>query len=170
MSGVVSTVLVGVGAMCAALVGGCQLDNTGLVAAIRWQADEFQRRVGIRCHVKLPAQHVALDDDLSTALFRVFQELLTNVARHARARSVHIEFDVSEGSLMLRVADDGIGISQAQINSRESLGLLGIRERAQLFRGEVTIDGSPGSGTSITVSIPVPRKPERDERDLLSQL
>jgi len=142
------------------------LDEMGLVAAIGWQAGEFQKRAGIRCRLKLPADQGALDKELSTAVFRIFQEILTNIARHARASSVNVDLNISDDRLSLRVADNGIGIAGGQIHSRESLGLLGMRERAQLFGGEVSIQGASHTGTTVSVSIPMPRPQSGPSRDI----
>jgi signal transduction histidine kinase len=131
------------------------LDELGLVAALRWQAREFEKRTGIRCRPRLPAQHLVLDGELSTAVFRAFQEILTNVARHARANSVKASLDASNGRLFLEVADDGIGIPSDRIQHRDSLGLLGMRERAQVLGGQLTISCKPGRGTMVTVNIPL---------------
>jgi signal transduction histidine kinase len=133
------------------------LDEMGLGAAICWQAAEFQKRVGIRCRLKLPDEQIAPDKELSTAVFRIFQEVLTNVARHAGASSVDVDLSISGDKLILTVADDGIGISEEQIRSHNSLGLLGMRERAQVFGGEIIIRGEAGRGTTVSVSIPAPR-------------
>lgn len=130
------------------------LDEMGLVAAIRWQAEEFQKRMGIRCRVKLPDVSVVPDKELSTAVFRVFQEVLTNVARHANATSVNVDLDISEERLLLRVSDNGVGISEDKLHSRESLGLLGMRERVQMFAGKVDIQSAPDGGTTVSVWIP----------------
>jgi signal transduction histidine kinase len=132
------------------------LDELGLAAALRWQAREFERRTGIRCRTRLPAQHLVLDEEHSNAVFRTFQEILTNVARHAKANSVKACLEASEGRLFLEVEDDGIGIPDGKIRHRDSLGLLGMRERAQVFGGQLTISGKPGRGTMVTVSIPLP--------------
>jgi signal transduction histidine kinase len=131
------------------------LDDMGLVAAFGWQAKEFQKRMGMRCRLKLPEEQVDLDKELSTAVFRIFQEILTNIARHAKASSVDVTLSISEDLLKLDVADDGIGITESQIGGRESLGLLGMQERAQLFGGVVNIQGVPGRGTTVSVSIPM---------------
>jgi signal transduction histidine kinase len=131
------------------------LDDMGLVAAFGWQAKEFQKRMGMRCRLKLPEEQVDLDKELSTAVFRIFQEILTNIARHAKASSVDVTLSISEDLLKLDVADDGIGITESQIGGRESLGLLGMQERAQLFGGVVNIQGVPGRGTTVSVSIPI---------------
>jgi signal transduction histidine kinase len=121
------------------------LDDMGLVAAIGWQAKDFQKRTGIRCRVKLPPETVKLDIDVSTTAFRIFQEILTNVARHSRATRVDIELDVSETEVRLQVQDNGVGIAESDLNGRKSLGLLGMHERALLFGGEVSITGAPGT-------------------------
>jgi signal transduction histidine kinase len=132
------------------------LDEMGLVAALEWQAKEFQKRMGMRCRLNLPRSAVVLDKEVSTAVFRIFQEILTNIARHAKASSVEVNLDISDELLTLSVKDDGVGISGTRIRSRESLGLLGMRERAQVFGGEVQIRGASGRGTSVSVSIPLP--------------
>ncbi len=133
------------------------LDDMGLVAAIGWQAKEFQKRMGIRCRLTLPEDHTVLDKELSTAVFRIFQEILTNIARHAKASSVNVQLSISDDILKLKVADDGIGIPDGQIRGQGSLGLLGMQERAQLFGGEVSIQGASGHGTTVLVSIPMSR-------------
>jgi signal transduction histidine kinase len=133
------------------------LDDMGLVAAIGWQAKEFQKRMGMRCRLRLPEDHALLDKELSTSVFRIFQEILTNIARHAKASSVNVQLSISDDILKLKVADDGIGISESQIRGQGSLGLLGMQERAQLFGGEVSIRGTSGRGTTVSVSIPMSR-------------
>ena len=136
------------------------LDDMGLVAAITWQAKEFQKRMGIRCRVQLPAAQPDLGRELSTAVFRIFQEILTNIARHAKASSVGVRLQISAERLTLEVVDDGSGIAESAVHARESLGLLGMQERAQLFGGEVSIRGSPGRGTTVALSIPLPLAPQ----------
>ena len=132
------------------------LDDMGLMAAIGWQANEFQKRMGMRCRLRLPEGEVVLDKERSTAVFRIFQEILTNIARHSKASGVEVNLSISGDLLELKVADDGIGISESQISRNGSLGLLGMRERAQLFGGKVSIHGVPGRGTTVSVSIPMP--------------
>src|SRR3954465_8658648 len=133
------------------------LDDMGLVAAVGWQAKEFQKRTGIRCRAKLPPE-VKFDMDISTTMFRIFQEILTNVARHSRATRVDIELIVSEERLGLEVTDNGVGITDSDVSGKKSLGLLGMHERALLFGGDVKITGTPGHGTRVSVSIPVKQK------------
>ena len=131
------------------------LDDVGLPAAIEWQARDFRMRTGIRCHVALPSSSVELDQDRSTAAFRIFQELLTNVARHAGATRVDVEVHLDADTLMLDVRDNGKGIASATLESPKSLGLLGMHERAQVFGGKIEIMGRQGKGTQAKVSIPL---------------
>ena len=131
------------------------LDNLGLVAALEWQAEEFQKRTRIQCDFSADLDDAGLDPRLCTAFFRIFQETLTNVMRHAQAKTVSVTLEEREGKVVLTVHDDGQGILEQQRNSRASLGLLGIQERAFAFGGAVTITGAPGQGTSVTVRVPV---------------
>jgi signal transduction histidine kinase len=127
----------------------------GLSAAIGWQAKDFQARTGIRCRISLPNDFPALDQDRSTAAYRIFQEMLTNVARHASATRVEIEMKIDSDVLKLEVQDNGKGIAEGARLGPKSLGLLGMRERAALFGGELNISGTPGQGTKVSVSIPL---------------
>jgi signal transduction histidine kinase len=142
------------------------LDELGLVAAIGWQAGDFQRRSGIRCNVSLPEEPPVLDRDRSTAAFRIFQELLTNVARHAGATRVDVSVKPDRGAFVLTVEDNGVGIDSDAARSPKSLGLTGIRERALPFGGSVDIAGDPGQGTRVRVTIP---RPEVIEPQLASE-
>jgi signal transduction histidine kinase len=130
------------------------LDEMGLVAAINWQSKDFQKRTGIRCRVELPPEGIKLDLERSTTTFRIFQEILTNVARHAHASRVDVKFGLTDDHMTLEVADNGVGIPETKLNGK-SLGLLGIQERALHFNGDVTINGAAGQGTRVTVSIPL---------------
>jgi len=136
------------------------LDALGLVAAMEWQAQEFQARTGIRCEFVSHVPDAELDREQSTALFRILQEALTNVARHAGASGVRTSLEGDADSLVLVVKDNGRGIAESEINSHKSLGLLGIRERVHLLGGSVCIVGSTGSGTTVTVKIPLRRSAE----------
>jgi signal transduction histidine kinase len=138
------------------------LDEVGLTAAIGWQAREFQRRTGIRCNVNLPMNGVEVDRDRSTAVFRIFQEVLTNVARHANATRVDVSLKAETAGLLLDVQDNGKGIVDEDMRNTKSLGLLGMRERASIFRGQVNITGARGKGTRVSVSIPIvlPAEPQ----------
>ena len=131
------------------------LDDLGLAAAIEWQAEDFQKRTGIDCEVSLSTEETLLNRDQSTTMFRIFQETLTNVIRHARATKVAVRLEEQSGSMVLEVTDNGRGITEAEIRDAKSLGLIGMRERVEFIDGEVTIVGSPGKGTRITVTLPV---------------
>ncbi len=123
------------------------LDHLGLAAAVEWQAEEFEKRTGIKCSIVFRPDEIILDRDRSTTIFRVFQETLTNIARHAKATKVAIGLTGETGEFMLRVKDNGKGITEKQISDRKSLGLIGIRERVYFWGGSVTITGSRTSGT-----------------------
>lgn len=131
------------------------LDDVGLPGAIQWKAREFQARTGVRCKVDLPKEQFAMDQERSSAVFRIFQEAMTNVARHARATRVDIQLRLDAGHLLLSVLDNGLGISPADLRSPKALGLLGVRERALLMGGKVGIEGVDGKGTSVTLSVPL---------------
>ena len=131
------------------------LDEIGLAAAFEWQAREFQRRTGIRCLVSIDRNFVDPDKERSTALFRIFQELLTNVARHANATRVNVALTEGKTALALNVEDNGRGIRDNEIESPRSLGFLGLRERVLAFGGVIEVKGDEGKGTKVSVSIPV---------------
>lgn len=130
------------------------LDAVGLTAAIEWQAHEFQKRTGIKCHLKLPTKKLDLDQDRAIALFRIFQEILTNVARHAEANELNIALEEDNADLVLRAQDNGRGIKASELSNPKSLGLLGMRERALLLGGDVNIRGQKDKGTLVEVRIP----------------
>ncbi|MEX5214145.1 MAG: PAS domain-containing protein [Nitrospiraceae bacterium] len=130
------------------------LDDLGLIAAIQWQAKTFNARTGIHCDVIADTEDPQIDPEQATALFRICQEALTNVARHAHATSVVVRFSETAGQILLEIEDDGRGIPSDKLTDRMSLGLLGMRERASLGGGEVHIAGKPGNGTSIIVRMP----------------
>jgi signal transduction histidine kinase len=130
------------------------LDAAGLAAAVEWQAQDFEKRTRIQCKVILSERIAEPDRERAIALFRILQEALTNVARHAKATRVEIEFGEEEGNYLLQVRDDGIGIPDSQRNDSRSLGLIGMRERALIFGGEVGIEREPRGGTAVTVKIP----------------
>jgi len=132
------------------------LDDLGLAAAIEWQASEFSSRNGIRCEVSVPPVDLHLDGDRATATFRIFQECLTNVIRHAQAETVRISLSQEDDNILLVVKDDGIGFHESGLpNSFGSLGLLGMKERAQSCGGDVQISSSIGNGTVVSVRVPI---------------
>ena len=133
-----------------------------LVAAVEWAAEEFEGRTGTKCHVSLPGADIDLDPEHATALFRIFQETLTNVARHAKATKVSVRLANERGDVSLEVRDNGHGISEEQRSAASSLGILGMLERALLLGGELTIHGVPGQGTTVRVRIPAIRRTRPD--------
>jgi len=130
------------------------LDAVGLVAAVEWAAGEFAARTGTKCQLDLPQDDVVIDQERATAVFRIFQETLTNVARHATATEVDVRLAENDGELTLEVHDNGKGVSEEQLGSGSSLGILGMRERALLLGGELTIVGTLGEATTVSVRIP----------------
>ena len=141
------------------------LDSAGLLAALEWQAQQFETQTGIRCRVESTVGDTLWDQDLNTAFFRIFQETLTNVLRHANATRVDVRFRETHDFLVLEVKDNGRGISEAEIRSTKSIGLLGMRERAALLGGEVSFRNGSGKGTTVTVHIPRPEKSKSSENE-----
>ncbi|MBI4292365.1 MAG: PAS domain S-box protein [Betaproteobacteria bacterium] len=131
------------------------LDDMGLVAALEWHAEKFSKRMRIKCTFSAPRERLDLGPDLRIALFRICQEALTNVARHARATVARVILAKTKDHVVLEARDNGVGITQAAITGGKSLGLLGMRERARAFGGEVMIHGTPGRGTTVRVEIPL---------------
>lgn len=131
------------------------LDELGLEEAIEWQLEEFRKRTEIACRFESSFVGASIDRAISTAVFRVLQELLTNVVRHARASAVHVHLSAENSRLALEVRDDGCGIPSGHVYASRSFGLLGIRERVTNVGGSVSIQGEPGQGTVVRVSIPL---------------
>jgi PAS domain S-box-containing protein len=129
------------------------LDDLGLVAAVEWAAEEFETRTGTKCRMDPRQSDIVTDREQSTAIFRIFQETLTNVARHANATQVDVRLSEYDGYIELEVRDNGRGIAKEQL-SDGGLGILGMRERAILLGGDFTIEGAPGKGTLVRVRIP----------------
>jgi len=130
------------------------LDNLGLSAAMEWQTGQFQDRTGISCDIICEPNEIVLDQTRSTALFRIFQETLTNIIRHAQATSVDIVLRKKDGGVELTVTDNGKGITEQEIADPKSFGLMGIKERIYSLGGIVTISGSKDKGTTVRVSVP----------------
>jgi PAS domain S-box-containing protein len=129
------------------------LDDLGLVAAIEWLAQSFTQRTGVPCELQID-ESLELQEPFATGVFRIVQESLSNVAKHARASKVTVELQAQGDYLQLRVQDDGIGFRPAAPRPPQSLGLVGLRERAHLLRGHVKVDSSPGAGTRVEALIP----------------
>jgi signal transduction histidine kinase len=131
------------------------LDDFGLPAAIEWQTEEFQKRTGIECKSVFYPDELVLSKEQSTNLFRIVQESLTNVIRHAEATRVEVRINAKEGILILEIQDNGKGISEAATADSRSFGLIGVKERAYSLGGEVTITGVRNEGTCLTVKMPI---------------
>jgi PAS domain S-box-containing protein len=132
-----------------------QLDVFGLTAAIEWQLNEFTRRSAIPCRVTHLDKIDGLSDPQNTAIFRILQETLTNIFRHAGATEVEVSLVGGPEQLTFQVRDNGCGITAADVNSKTAIGLLGMRERANLIGGEVTITGGTGVGTTVLLKLPL---------------
>jgi PAS domain S-box-containing protein len=135
------------------------LDHLGLAEAIRWEAMTIRARTGLRCNVPADKDITVLTAEQQTMLFRIFQEALTNVVRHAKASAVHVALSQRGDSFELRIRDNGVGITDAQARHPGAIGLLGMRERAALIGGTFAIDGRRGKGTVVTVRLPIAAAP-----------
>ncbi len=129
------------------------LDDLGLQDAIEWQAHDFEKRTGIDCRAKVHPLPESLNPEHATALFRIFQETLTNIMRHAEASQVRVNLKQENGHLILKVADNGKGIKTCQVSDSKSLGILGMKERVLPWGGEVDIQGEENQGTTVTIQI-----------------
>lgn len=141
------------------------LDKFGLAAAIEWQCVEFSRRYRIQAKVNLPPIEPELPDELSTALFRILQEALINVARHSHADSVRVDLTIDSNNVCLIVDDNGKGITVEQLRAPTSLGLLGMRERAAVLDGKLTVERKSEGGTIVAVNVPIKRKLDGGDRN-----
>jgi signal transduction histidine kinase len=131
--------------------------DLSLVATIEWQLQEFQARSGIQSNLVSAPEETTLDADGATTVFRIFQEILTNVTRHAQATEVEVSLLETAAFLTLQVHDNGRGITEREIHSPKSIGLLGMQERARLRSGGIQIEGTPDQGTTVTVHLPLAR-------------
>ncbi|HNZ65152.1 MAG TPA: PAS domain S-box protein [Smithella sp.] len=131
------------------------LDDLGLPAAIEWQAGDFQKRSGIRCQANIHCNVDMIGKNLATSIFRIFQETLTNIARHSKATQCKVALIEKGGELCLEVTDNGVGITQWQIEDPQSFGMIGMRERAHLWGGTVHVRNIKPSGTMVRVIIPL---------------
>lgn len=131
------------------------LDHLGLAAAVRWEAMTFRARTGLRCHVHADRDETMISAERQTMLFRIFQEALTNVVRHASASAVHVALAHRRGMVELQIRDNGRGITEAQLTDPGAIGLLGMQERASLVGGTFEVAGRRGKGTTITVRVPI---------------
>lgn len=131
------------------------LDAFGICEAISWQANEYQKKLGIYFDLNFPEEPIDLEKDLQTTLFRIFQESMTNVFRHSNATKIQVEMKCNNENLILKIADNGIGINKEDIESHESLGLIGMKERVFSWSGQIEFIGFPAKGTEIKITIPL---------------
>ncbi|MEJ2507152.1 MAG: ATP-binding protein, partial [Ignavibacteriaceae bacterium] len=115
----------------------------------------FQSVTGIKCSLSLSTEEVEMEEEKSTAIFRIFQEALTNVMRHSSAKMVSISLQTVNSRMILKVNDNGTGINNEQLSDSKSLGIIGMKERALILGGEVIIEGIPGKGTEVKVEMPL---------------
>lgn len=142
------------------------LDDLGIAVALEWQAEDFSRRTRIKCEFISRPKDIVLDADRSTAIFRIFQEALTNVARHSHASKVRAVLTKETDRIVLRIKDNGKGIEEKQIDDPKAFGIIGMRERAHFLGGEVRFNSAAGKGTSITVSIPLTKQENLDGQNI----
>ena len=133
------------------------LDDFGLTEAIRWQAQDFQNRTGIKCSLALPKKDIPLDRTQSISLFRIFQESLTNIALHSHATEIKVSQVRNSDRVLLEIMDNGRGITNRQISSPMSLGIQGMRERAYISGCDFNITSVKNKGTTVTLRFPVAR-------------
>ena len=131
------------------------LDVLGLGEAVRLETSEFEKRTGIQCQLQWPPSNIELNREIKTAVFRIFQETMTNISRHSGAKKVEIDLQMDAQHVVLKILDNGRGISHSEIFNENSLGLLGIRERIYFLNGQFDITGDPNIGTRIEVTIPL---------------
>ncbi|MFH1213442.1 MAG: PAS domain-containing sensor histidine kinase [Candidatus Neomarinimicrobiota bacterium] len=133
------------------------LDDLGLTAAIEWYGEDFQNRTGIKCNLHFTPEEIEVDQERCIAIFRIFQEALTNVARHSHATKVEADLRIENHDFNMKIVDNGIGISDKQVNDPQNLGLVGLRERVYPWNGRIEIKGRPKKGTTVLVFIPLDR-------------
>lgn len=131
------------------------LDDLGLIPALEWHSKEFEKRFGIEVVFQSHVKDTILKPEVATGIFRIYQESLTNVARHSGARNVTADLDIKDGYLSLSITDNGKGFANANSGQRKTLGLLGMRERAFMIGGQLDIDSEPGRGTTVSIVVPI---------------
>jgi signal transduction histidine kinase len=133
------------------------LDDLGLIAALEWQGTEFEKNTGIPLHFETNQSEIDLERNFSTNVFRVYQEALTNIARHANATAVNTRFVYHDDFIQLMIKDNGDGIDLNEVHKKQSLGLISMKERARLFRGEVLVENVVPHGTIVILKVPLPK-------------
>jgi signal transduction histidine kinase len=131
------------------------LDHFGLEAALEWQASEFQKRSALRCKIRLDKQPLNIDERTSTTIFRIFQEILTNIAKHAKASRVDVVLEKHPKKIILKVSDNGKGFKLEKTKESQGLGILGMKERANAVGGKLSINSVVGVGTTVMLTVPI---------------
>ena len=131
------------------------LDDLGLISAMEWQSEEFEKRFKIRTSFISNTAIVQVESEIATGLFRIYQECLTNVLRHSKATEVNATLTTSDGVIILHIADNGIGFNSEENESKKTLGLLGMKERTLIMGGTYEITSKPGNGTTVVISVPI---------------
>jgi signal transduction histidine kinase len=131
------------------------LDHLGLLAAIDWKVEEFRQQTGMQCVLTVPENNVVMDESRDIAVFRIMQEALTNIALHSKATKVILDVETGPNSLMMKITDNGCGMTKAQMHKSGKYGILGMHERARHFEGEITIVSNPGKGTTLVLNMPL---------------
>jgi len=144
------------------------LDSFGLAVALEWQTNEFKKRTGIDARFQKLSELPTIDESVTTGVYRIVQESLTNVARHAQATSVEVSLQLRNNMLHVEIIDNGKGFDKALLEHPESLGLLSLRERARMIGGNTVINGSPGKGTQVVLDTPLQNKLQSQAKDGLS--
>jgi signal transduction histidine kinase len=130
--------------------------DLGLGAAIEWHLEEFEKRTGIQAVFNDPvSEGLELDEGTKTGLFRILQESITNVTKHSEASKVHVDLVQEKGGLCLRISDDGKGFEKQMLKEKRTLGILGMKERAEMMGGHCDVESSPGKGTTVTAIVPL---------------
>ncbi len=130
------------------------LDDLGLIDALQWQSIEFEKRTGVKCRFYTTFSEPVFERKLSTGIFRVFQETLTNAARHSKASEIKITLEKRDDNIILEVFDNGSGFEEKEVRNKKTLGIIGMNERANMFGGKLTIQSGSGKGTLVSLSVP----------------
>lgn len=128
------------------------LDNLGLIEALEWQLEEFQKKNKINCNFYSDIEEINLDKEYCTNVFRIFQEALNNILKHSRAKDINVNINYSNNDFVLSIIDDGIGFSEKSLKKKDSFGIMGMKERAKLVNGNLEIQSIPGKGTTLKLS------------------
>ncbi|MBN1396712.1 MAG: sensor histidine kinase [Bacteroidetes bacterium] len=144
------------------------LDSFGLAVALEWQTNEFKKRTGVDANFQKLSELPPIDENVTTGVYRIVQESLTNIARHAQATSVEVKLELQNDMIHVEIIDNGKGFDKALLQHPDSLGLLSIRERARMIGGTAVIDGSPGKGTKVALDTPLHYKSFSQAKDDLT--